>query len=92
MIPKYELVENPNCEFYCIKILSGDYTGVVYSYGVVSLDEKTAPPTLRFTFRVEDVTVNKRSVSELESDPLFKNMLGEILEDVMSTFNFNSPQ
>jgi hypothetical protein len=58
-----------------IKLLAGEYAGVVYRYGGVSIDEDPNNPVLSFNYDIIDNNGN----DDLESEDDFKNHIGNIL-------------
>lgn len=75
----YTFVEKEDSELYSIKILSGPYSGVIYTYGVVSIKEGGGTATLKFDFRIEE---NNGHV-ELDNHSEFKNQIGDILVSIL---------
>jgi hypothetical protein len=80
----YVLVEKPSSEFYSIKLLTGNWTGVIYTYGTVSIKEDKANDTavLQFQFKIDECP------EEIDSDSLmtnesFKNYIGDILSSIL---------
>jgi hypothetical protein len=80
----YVLVEKPSSEFYSIKLLTGNWTGVIYTYGTVSIKEDKAndAAVLQFQFKIDECP------EEIDSDSLmtnksFKNYIGDILSSIL---------
>jgi len=83
MIPKFELVENKNGfhdDHWCIKILDGDYAGLVYQYDTVKVEEDKDGDGAVLTFNT--ITVENPNNCDLteEND---KNILGNILVSII---------
>jgi len=84
MIPKFEVVEHPNGfhdDHWCIKILDGEYAGLVYQYDVVKIGEdldEDGSATLTFN----TITVDNPNNCDLteEND---KGILGGILVNII---------
>ena len=84
MIPKFEVVEHPNSfhdDHWCIKILDGEYAGLVYQYDVVKIGEELdeeGSATLTFN----TITVDNPNNCDLteEND---KGILGGILVNII---------
>lgn len=75
----FSFVENPQEDFYGVKLKGGQYNGVIVVYGKVSILEDTATDTakLSFTYTVQDS--GKYQPDQLEKDEAFNNYLGELL-------------
>ena len=80
----YTLVENPNHPLHGVKILRGEWKGVIIIYGTVSVKESPELDiaTLGFTFQVQDP--GDFTVDELENDEAFKNYLGAVLQFIIT--------
>jgi hypothetical protein len=76
----YKFVEKPSSDLYSIEITTGPFAGVIFTYGKVKID----PPTLKFDYVIEKVS-SHLDKKLLESLPEFKNLLGDILHDILST-------
>lgn len=74
----YTFTERPSSQVYSIKITSGIFAGVIYSYGKVALN----PPTLKFDFTIEESPDNLPE-KLLLALPEFKNLVGDILHDLL---------
>jgi hypothetical protein len=66
-----------------IKLLSGAYTDTVYKYGKVKFKEENEQVYLIFGYDVIESTVEKPK--KLEKDEDFKNYIGNILTEIMSS-------
>ena len=78
--PKYEYVDSPvNPEVGAIKILEGDYEGLVYQYGKAAFNEREdGQCELNFQFTAFD----KPEHIDIKSDDLY-NVMGNILVEVL---------
>ena len=80
----YTFVEKPNSPMYSVKLKSGGFSGVIVTYGKVSLtesaDKETA--TLSFQFKVDEAPA-PHNVGELEKSEDFNNYLGDILSHII---------
>jgi hypothetical protein len=81
----YVFVEHSTANFYSIKIKSGKFEGVIYTYGKVSFAEDKSNDNLKvsFDFRIEDVNESRHTLSFLENDDEFKNYIGDILSSIL---------
>jgi|SaaInlStandDraft_4_1057021.scaffolds.fasta_scaffold00127_11 hypothetical protein len=76
-----------DAEYDSFKLLSGQYTGVVLSYGAISFTEpldKDAKATLKFEYAINYVPSGLDTV-DLESDIDFNNYVGDILSFVLDS-------
>ena len=81
----YGFVENPESDFYGIKLKSGKWKNVIVIYGKVSIKEssETGYATLQFTYNIQDTSNFQHD--ELENDENFKNHLGDILRHIIES-------
>ena len=84
MIPKFEVIEHPNGfhdDHWCIKILDGEYEGLVYQYDVVKIDEELEENgSANLTFNTITVD-NPNNVDLTEEND--KGILGGILVSII---------
>lgn len=82
----YNFVERAEAELYSIKLETGDWAGVIYTYGRVSIKEDPAEDraVLSFGYRIEDTEGTSHDAKDLENDDRFKNMIGDILANILS--------
>ena len=82
----YNFVERGDSEFYSIRILKGEWLGVIYTYGRVSIKEnkRRGSATLSFDYKIEDTSESDHFKNDLENSPKFKNYIGDILASVLS--------
>lgn len=85
MSDNYKFVERAESELYSIKVLQGDYSDIVYTYGKVQIieDKENDRARLKFDFKIEDVPENHNK-DDLMEDIKFKNEIGDILSDILS--------
>lgn len=85
----YVLVERPSSEFYSIKLLSGKYAGVIYTYGTVSLreDTKNDVARLEFEFKIDECP-QLLNIDSLMKDESFMNHIGDILSCILEENEF----
>jgi hypothetical protein len=83
LLPKYELVDNVNRfheDHWCVKILDGEYEGLVYQYDVVTIDEDEDGDGAELKFN----TVNIENINNITfTDEKDKGILGNILVDII---------
>ena len=66
-----------------IKFLEGPYTGTIFKYGKVKFKEENDQVYLLFAYDVLESPVKKPA--KLEKDNDFKNYLGDLLVELMSS-------
>jgi hypothetical protein len=66
-----------------IRLLEGPYKGTIYKYGKVNFEEKDELMYLHFGYDVIESTDKKPS--KLEKDNEFKNYIGDLLVEIMSS-------
>lgn len=84
----YVYVEHDAADFYSIRLKSGPFAGVIYTYGKVSIKEEKGQARLGFIFKVEDTLDCDYSKAELETSADFKNYIGDVLAAILSTSEF----
>ena len=65
-----------------IRLMDGPYKDTTYKYGRVGFEEKNEQVYLQFKFDVIESTIKK---SKLEKDNDFKNYIGDLLCEIMSS-------
>ncbi len=79
-IKRYAFAQRKGDDFTCIKLLDGEYEGIIYKYNNVKFEEVTnsGQIPLQFTY---DVFVNseKKNVDSQQ----FKNYIGDILVELV---------
>lgn len=85
----YVFLENTESTLCSIKLLTGKYAGVVYTYGRVSIveDKSAGVARLQFQFEVKicPSNFNKR---QLSTDKLFMNYIGDLLSHILEKNEF----
>jgi hypothetical protein len=80
----YSFVEKPTSEMYSVKLKSGEWSGVIVTYGKVSLkvnkDKESA--TLSFQFKVDEAPA-PHNIKKLDESVDFNNHLGDILSHII---------
>jgi hypothetical protein len=66
-----------------IRLLEGPYKGTIYKYGKVKFEEIDQQMHLLFGYDVLESPVMK--ASKLEKDDTFKNYIGDLLVEIMSS-------
>jgi hypothetical protein len=82
--PKYEFVEHKegfHNDHWCIKILEGEYEGLVYQYDTVKFDESDDPEEAVITYNTITVA-NPNNVDLTQEDE--KGILGSILTNIIT--------
>ena len=73
--------------------LTREYSGIVFKYGEVSLGEETESGEMPLTFHYDVILSKDKTNEELQEDSDFKNLLGDILVDILEKqFKDNSLQ
>jgi len=82
----YNFVERTESELYSIRLLTGGWAGVIYTYGRVSIKEDPANDraVLSFDYRIEDTEGTAHTADGLNADIRFKNTIGDILANILS--------
>ena len=78
---RYVFAQRQGDDFSCVKLLEGNFEGVIYKYDKVAFEEKpldSGDIPLRFTY---DIMVNPKNV-DVESTN-FKNYIGDILIEIV---------
>jgi len=65
-----------------IKLLDGPYKDTTYKYGRVGFEEKNDQVYLQFKFDVIESSIKK---NKLEKDNDFRNYIGDLLVEIMSS-------
>ena len=79
----YQLVDLPNTDYTCIKLLKPPFEGLIYYYQTVKFRkmEENGEETAKVTFTYKIIDQGK-AISDI-SKPEFKNLLGDILMDIL---------
>ena len=84
MPENYTYVSRGQDQWASIMITKGEYEGVIYQYGRVSVAEKeNEDGTMPLSFDYNVVDQNGHDKEELDSSVEFKNILGDILVDIL---------
>lgn len=86
----YVFVENDlHTDQYSIKLLSGRWAGVIYTYGRTRLTEDKENDVLKisFVYKIERCPDGMNSQS-LDEDSDFKNYIGDLLNHLLSQSEF----
>lgn len=85
-LDSYAFVEKSLSTMYSVRIKEGEYSGIIVTYGKVSLkesdDRKTA--TLSFQFKIDEAPA-PHNEGELEKSEKFNNYLGDILSHIIQS-------
>ena len=65
-----------------IRLMEGPYKDTIYKYGRVAFEEKNDQVYLQFKF---DVIESNIKIKKLEKDLEFKNYIGDLLVEIMSS-------
>lgn len=76
MIKNYEILDESYNGSQLIKLTSGDYSGIIYSYGAVELVEEEDQARLKFDYKVH----SEHEYNEQE----FGKYVGDILVDLLT--------
>lgn len=80
-LPEYRFQNAPQGDSTWVEITSGEYSGVIYSYGTVKFAEEFGLPKLSFNFTV--LYSGKHSFEHLQTDQNFITIMGDILTDIV---------
>jgi len=85
----YVFVEKASSDFYSVKLLTGQWTGVIYTYGTVNIreDKENDVAILQFQYKIEETPEEFGSDALMES-PSFKNYIGSILSCILEENEF----
>jgi hypothetical protein len=75
--PPFVVVENRNTGHDAIKLTSGPYSGIIYSYGKVKFDEQK-DGTVKLNFEYE---VHENAMEYVKSE--FETYIGDLLQFIM---------
>lgn len=76
-IPKWEIVDNGDYRMSSVRILSGDFKGMVFRYGKVSFSDEA--DTLSWVYEIEEYDPNKG----IDEDRL-RTIQGDILRQILA--------
>ena len=82
----YNFVERDESELYSVRLLKGEWLGLIYTYGRVSIkeDKWKKQATLAFDFKIEDTSECDHFKEDLEKSDRFKNYIGDVLAHILS--------
>jgi len=78
---EYKFTESPYDDATWVEITSGVYSGVVFSYGMVSLDQDSYLPQLKFNYNI--LQSGKHTIDSLTNDDEFVTIMGDILTEII---------
>tara|TARA_S200002703_G_scaffold59520_1_gene51608 strand:+ start:172 stop:495 length:324 start_codon:yes stop_codon:yes gene_type:complete len=83
----YVFVEKDDTDFTSIKLTSGEFKNVIYTYGKVTVREpegEGGTAQLTFDFKVEEIPpILEMTKEELGEDLGFKNHIGNLLTQIL---------
>jgi|TARA_R100000278_G_scaffold115523_1_gene94481 hypothetical protein len=83
----YEMIENnapEYADFYCIRLLNGKYSDIIYTYGIVKVGEKENDDgTMSLKFDWALVEKPESMKEDLNNSIEFQNHIGDILRDII---------
>ena len=77
----YDLVPSEDGKATAVGIKTGKYTGVLYHYGHAQIIEEEEVARLKFDYTL--IQEGKFTVEELQNDPEFREILGDILTEIL---------
>ena len=96
MPENYTFVSRGKEKWASIMLTNGEYEGVIYQYGKVSVpEEEDENGNMPLSFKYNIVDYNGHDEEDLESSKDFKNTLGDILVEILdeqleaSNFEYN---
>jgi hypothetical protein len=96
MPENYTFVSRGKEKWASIMLTNGEYEGVIYQYGKVSVPEgEDENGNMPLSFKYNIVDYNGHDEEDLESSQEFKNALGDILVEILdeqleaSNFEYN---
>lgn len=78
---EYRFQQSPYDDATWVEITSGEYSGVVHSYGQVKFSEEYGMPKLSFGYTI--ISSGKYDVEALQSDQNFVTLIGDILTEII---------
>lgn len=79
--PDYELQSSPWDDSTWVKITSGNYTGVIFSYGRVRFAREMEIGKLEFTYNI--IASGNFIKEDLQNDAEYVNIMGDILTEII---------
>lgn len=77
----YELYNYPDSDLTGVRLLRGEYQGVIYYYGKVKFSELGEVGQLSFGFQVTHP--GKHDYNSLQTDEKFVTIMGDILREIL---------
>jgi hypothetical protein len=77
----YQFYNLPESDLTGIRLLTGEYRGVIYLYGGVSIEEKGVVAALQFDYNV--INPGNHTKESLQSDDEFVTIIGDILRELL---------
>tara|TARA_B100001057_G_C22663491_1_gene876891 strand:+ start:506 stop:838 length:333 start_codon:yes stop_codon:yes gene_type:complete len=80
----FKIVENAASEFYSIKLLTGKWKDVIFTYGAVSVkeDKELDSATLSFNWQLNDSA--ECEPDDLTNNEEFQNYIGALLQYIIT--------
>lgn len=78
---EYRFTESPYDDATWVEITSGVYSGVVFSYGMVSLNQDSYLPQLSFNYNV--LQAGNHTLESLTNNDEFVTIMGDILTEII---------
>lgn len=80
----YKFVEKASSEFYSIQLLTGKYTGVIYTYGIVRFQDDLS---VSFDYKIEEIlpiaTDKTMTIPGLDANSEFKDYIAKALQYIL---------
>ena len=80
----FKIVENAASEFYSIKLLTGKWKDVIFTYGAVSVKEDKANDTATLSFNWQLNDSAECEPDDLTNNEEFQNYLGALLQYIIT--------
>jgi len=78
---EYRFQQSPWDDATWVEITSGDYAGVIFSYGLVKLNQDSYLPQLSFDYSV--LASGKHTIDSLTGNEDFVTIMGDILTEII---------
>lgn len=73
-------VENGNSGMIGLKLTEEPYSGIIYTYGMVSLNEDPITESLKISFEYEILNYAGKTIDD---KPAFENYIGDLLQELI---------
>lgn len=80
-LPQYRFQQSPWDDATWVEITSGEYTGVIYSYGMVRFSLELDIPKLNFSYNI--IKSGNHDEDVLKNDQDFVIIMGDILTEII---------